>query len=102
ICVPAVVPERSSRRVLTSELVQGETLEWAAEQAPQLREQYARVLWRFVFRGNLVGGLFNADPHPGNYMFRPDGSIAFLDFGCVQPIGAERLHAARRLHLAAR
>ena len=102
IQIPAVIDERSSRRVLTSELVQGQSLEWAAEQPAPLREQFASVLWRFVFRGNLVGGLFNADPHPGNYMFRPDGSIAFLDFGCVQPIGPERLRSARRLHLAAR
>ena len=28
------------------------------------------TLWRFVFKGNLVGGMFNADPHPGNYLFQ--------------------------------
>jgi predicted unusual protein kinase regulating ubiquinone biosynthesis (AarF/ABC1/UbiB family) len=102
ILIPAVIEERSSGRVLTSELVQGETLEWAAQQPDVLRRQFAEVLWRFVFRGNLVGGLFNADPHPGNYLFRPDGTIAFLDFGCVQPISPERLRRARALHLAAR
>jgi predicted unusual protein kinase regulating ubiquinone biosynthesis (AarF/ABC1/UbiB family) len=102
IRIPAVIGERSARRVLTSEFVEGETLDWAAQQAPELRRAYAETLWRFVFRGNLVGGLFNADPHPGNYLFQPDGVIAFLDFGCVQPIGVERLRAARKLHIAAR
>jgi predicted unusual protein kinase regulating ubiquinone biosynthesis (AarF/ABC1/UbiB family) len=102
IRIPHVVPERSSLRVLTSELVHGESLEWAITQSPELRARYAEVLWRFVFRGNLVAGVFNADPHPGNYLFQPDGSIVFLDFGCIQPIPPERLHHARRMHAAAR
>jgi predicted unusual protein kinase regulating ubiquinone biosynthesis (AarF/ABC1/UbiB family) len=102
IKIPDVISERSSARVLTSELVEGETLEWASAQPEPLRRAYAEVLWRFVFRGNLVGGRFNADPHPGNYLFRSDGSIAFLDFGCVQSIGRDRLRQARLLHVAAR
>ncbi|HET6338635.1 MAG TPA: AarF/ABC1/UbiB kinase family protein [Polyangiales bacterium] len=102
IQIPDVISGRSARRVLTTQLVSGESLEWASAQPEELRRRYAEVLWRFVFRGNLVGGLFNADPHPGNYLFQPDGSIAFLDFGCVQPIGPERLRQARRLHAAAR
>jgi predicted unusual protein kinase regulating ubiquinone biosynthesis (AarF/ABC1/UbiB family) len=102
ILIPQVIRSRSAQRVLTSELAAGESLEWASVQDPALRRRYAEVLWRFVFRGNLVGGLFNADPHPGNYLFQPDGSIVFLDFGCVQPIGPERLSQARLLHAAAR
>lgn len=102
IRIPEVIRSRSARRVLTTELVSGESLEWASAQDPALRRRFAEVLWRFVFRGNLVGGLFNADPHPGNYLFQPHGSIAFLDFGCVQPIGPERLAQARLLHAAAR
>jgi predicted unusual protein kinase regulating ubiquinone biosynthesis (AarF/ABC1/UbiB family) len=102
ICVPEVITSHSASRVLTSELVRGQSLEWAATQPEAVRASYASVMWRYVMRGNLIGGLFNADPHPGNYLFRDDGSIAFLDYGCVQPIGGERLRAVRRLHLAAR
>jgi predicted unusual protein kinase regulating ubiquinone biosynthesis (AarF/ABC1/UbiB family) len=101
ISIPRVVRERSARRVLTMELVAGATLEEAALASPELRLSYAETLWRFVFKGNLVGGMFNADPHPGNYLFQPDGSVIFLDFGCIQPIRAERLSAARDLHRAA-
>jgi predicted unusual protein kinase regulating ubiquinone biosynthesis (AarF/ABC1/UbiB family) len=102
IRIPAVIGERSANRVLTSEFMLGESLEWAANQSEALRRSFAETLWRFVFRGNLVGGLFNADPHPGNYLFNADGTIAFLDFGCVQPIRPERLWRARALHVAAR
>ncbi|HET8933760.1 MAG TPA: AarF/ABC1/UbiB kinase family protein [Polyangiales bacterium] len=102
ICVPGVITTHSTQRVLTSELVRGHSLEWAAAQPEPQRAHYAAVMWRYVMRGNLVAGLFNADPHPGNYLFREDGSIAFLDYGCVQPIRGERLLAARSMHLAAR
>jgi predicted unusual protein kinase regulating ubiquinone biosynthesis (AarF/ABC1/UbiB family) len=101
IYIPRVVRERSARRVLTMELVTGATLEEAALAAPELRASYAATLWRFVFKGNLIGGMFNADPHPGNYLFQADGSVTFLDFGCIQPIAGDRLEAARVLHRAA-
>jgi predicted unusual protein kinase regulating ubiquinone biosynthesis (AarF/ABC1/UbiB family) len=101
ISIPRVVRERSARRVLTMDLVTGATLEEAALATEELRHSYAETLWRFVFKGNLVGGMFNADPHPGNYLFKPDGGVVFLDFGCIQPIRADRLEAARDLHRAA-
>ncbi|HEY6080180.1 MAG TPA: AarF/ABC1/UbiB kinase family protein [Polyangiaceae bacterium] len=101
IRIPRVVRERSARRVLTMELVSGASLDEAALAGEDLRRRYAETLWRFVFKGNLVGGMFNADPHPGNYLFQPDGSVIFLDFGCVQPITPPRLVHARELHLAA-
>lgn len=99
--IPEVITACSSRRVLTTLLAQGTSLEEAATAAPELRRRYAETLWRFVFKGNLVGGMFNADPHPGNYLFQPDGRIVFLDFGCVQPITGEHLTEARAAHLAA-
>ena len=101
IFVPAVIAERSSSRVLTTEFVTGFDLDEAATRSEGERRAYAEALWRFVFKGNLVGGMFNADPHPGNYIFQSDGRIAFLDFGCVQPIHGGRLGPARALHRAA-
>jgi predicted unusual protein kinase regulating ubiquinone biosynthesis (AarF/ABC1/UbiB family) len=101
ISIPRVFAELSSQRVLTMTLASGSTLDEAALVAPELRRAYAEALWRFVFKGNLVGGMFNADPHPGNYLFQPDGGVVFLDFGCIQPIAGDRLPLARALHRAA-
>lgn len=101
ISIPAVVKDRSTKRVLTTELATGCSLDEACEAPPEERARYCETLWRFVFKGNLVGGMFNADPHPGNYLFQPDGKIAFLDFGCVQPIEGERHEDAQDLHRAA-
>jgi predicted unusual protein kinase regulating ubiquinone biosynthesis (AarF/ABC1/UbiB family) len=101
IRIPKVIADRSSRRVLTTELAEGMTFERAITAPEADRRAWAETLWRFVFKGNLVGAMFNADPHPGNYLFGPDGVVTFFDFGCVQPISPERLPTARAMHRAA-
>jgi predicted unusual protein kinase regulating ubiquinone biosynthesis (AarF/ABC1/UbiB family) len=98
IHIPEVIAERSSRRVLTSELVSGKSLADVARLPEAERRAYAETLWRFVFKGTLVAGLFNADPHPGNYFFGEGGRVVFLDFGCVQTIDGTRRLAARLMH----
>lgn len=100
IRIPEVYFDFSTKRVLTSRFVEGMTLDEAAKQPREIRALYAEALWRFVFRGNLVGGAFNADPHPGNYIFHPDGAVTFLDFGCVQPIPDPIRRAAIGAHQA--
>jgi predicted unusual protein kinase regulating ubiquinone biosynthesis (AarF/ABC1/UbiB family) len=99
--IPQVFRERSAKRVMTSALHEGGDLDAASAAPEALRRSYAETLWRFVFCGNLVGGMFNADPHPGNYLFRPSGEITFLDFGCVQALTPEHLTWARKLHRSA-
>ena len=46
-------------------------------------------------------GYFNADPHPGNYLFSDGGVVTFLDYGCVQPIPAANHELAHAVHRAA-
>ncbi|MBS2013848.1 MAG: AarF/ABC1/UbiB kinase family protein [Deltaproteobacteria bacterium] len=101
IRVPRLVKQRSSASILTTELVKGKTLEEVVSDSADERRAYGETLWRFVFKGNLVGGMFNADPHPGNYVFQGDGTIAFLDYGCVQVIPEPRRPLAQALHRAA-
>lgn len=101
IHIPRFFRGRSSARVLTTELARGTSLEEAAEQSIEARRAWAETLWRYVFKGNLIGGMFNADPHPGNYLFRDDGKVTFLDYGCVQVIPEWQRPHARRIHRAA-
>jgi len=99
--IPRVVRERSTRRVLTTELALGRTLDQVLSDDEASRRTYVETMWRFVFRGILLGGRFNADPHPGNYLFGDGGNVVFLDFGCVQPIVDPVLGWARIMHRAA-
>jgi predicted unusual protein kinase regulating ubiquinone biosynthesis (AarF/ABC1/UbiB family) len=101
IVVPRVIGERSSASVLTTELVSGRLLEEILDEPEEARRTWGETLWRFTFKGNLVGGMFNADPHPGNYLFQEEGRIAFLDYGCVQVLPPSRGPIARATHRAA-
>ena len=95
IHVPDVVAERSSRRVITSEWVDG--LSWAEflETATQeQKEAAAEVLFRFAEGSIWHHGVFNGDPHPGNYRFHPKkGKVTFLDFGLVKRWGPGELES---------
>jgi predicted unusual protein kinase regulating ubiquinone biosynthesis (AarF/ABC1/UbiB family) len=101
IRVPAVIDTHCAKNVLTSAWVSGLSLDAAMEATTADRSAWIATLWRFVYRSNLVGGLFNADPHPGNYFFQPDGCVAFVDYGCVQNLDPLRRAHARALHEAA-
>ncbi len=102
IQIPEVISSHCAQRVLTSEWVEGMKFDEACEAPKDRRKLWAETLWHFVYKSNLIGGLFNADPHPGNYFFRPDGGVIFMDFGCVQPLGPGSLKYARPMHWAAR
>jgi predicted unusual protein kinase regulating ubiquinone biosynthesis (AarF/ABC1/UbiB family) len=101
IRIPKVIADRSTKRVLCTELVRGTSFDDACNASEAERRAWANTLWRFVFKGNLVGGMFNADPHPGNYFFHEDGAVTFIDFGCVQLLEDWHRLGAVDLHLAA-
>lgn len=101
IGIPRVFSDFVARRVLVTEWIDGMNMDEALTMSEEVRAKFAANMWRFVFRGNLVGGAFNADPHPGNYIFHPDGSVHFLDFGCVQPLPEHLRRVAVSAHQAA-
>jgi predicted unusual protein kinase regulating ubiquinone biosynthesis (AarF/ABC1/UbiB family) len=91
IHVPEVVAELCTGHMLTQELVQG--LSWAEALAAkqELRDQWGEAIYRFVYGTYERIYQFNADPHPGNYIFHEDGSVSFLDFGCVKRFRPEQV-----------
>ncbi len=89
--VPAVYREYSSRRVLTMDYVEGiklselGRLDRAGLDRKALAGRYART----IFRQALMDGYFHGDPHPGNVLALPDGTLAWLDFGMMGRLSAE-------------
>lgn len=82
---PVVVAGRSTRRILTTERIEGLSYARFVATASQEEKDRAGVLiFDACFRMLFGHALFNADPHPGNYLFLPGGQVAFLDFGCAR------------------
>jgi predicted unusual protein kinase regulating ubiquinone biosynthesis (AarF/ABC1/UbiB family) len=99
LVVPEVVRERSSRRVLTLELLAGPTLGEVLRNPPEAVERFriSRLLIRAIFGPFLAAGVVHADPHPGNYVILPDGRFGILDFGAVKKFSPEVREGAREL-----
>jgi ubiquinone biosynthesis protein len=82
--VPRVYRDLSGPRVLVQERFDGHTLADAQREDVALdREHLADALLRATLDQILHGGLFHADPHPGNVFALPDGSLGLIDFGAV-------------------
>ncbi|MET0910133.1 MAG: AarF/ABC1/UbiB kinase family protein [Ilumatobacteraceae bacterium] len=92
IRIPEVVPELSTGRVLTSELIVGFGWKELLERPQDERDRVGEIIFRFVFRSLYGLGAFNGDPHPGNYLFHDDGTVTFLDFGLVKRFTSAELH----------
>jgi hypothetical protein len=91
IHVPEVIGELSTARVLSQELVRGKSWSEALSAEQGLRDQWAEAMHRFGYGSYHRFCSFNADPHPGNYLFHDDGSVSFLDFGCVKRFEREEV-----------
>jgi predicted unusual protein kinase regulating ubiquinone biosynthesis (AarF/ABC1/UbiB family) len=87
ILVPRVHNELSTRRVLTMDYLEGVHIQaFLADDPPQdVRDHFGSLIVKAADRLHYAGRLLYADPHPGNYLFRADGRLGFLDFGCVRP-----------------
>ena len=100
IRIPAVVDELSTERVLVMDEHDG--LRWAAalDQPEELKDTWGEVINRFVYGSLYDFGAFNADPHPGNYLFHDDGGVTFLDFGCVKRFAPQQIAVLHRISKA--
>jgi predicted unusual protein kinase regulating ubiquinone biosynthesis (AarF/ABC1/UbiB family) len=100
--VPDVVTSLSARRVLVSEWVDGRPFSDILALPDDERQRLGEVIYRFFYGSLHWLGRFNVDSHPGNYMLLEDGRMAFIDFGSVKQMEAERLRAGIRLLMTAR
>ena len=103
IFVPAPLPDFSSRRVLTMELVTGHKV---TELSGLFRAEHdvrdmAEALLRGYLDQVLVHGDIHADPHPGNLLAMEDGRLALFDLGMVVHVPPRQRDRLFRLLFAA-
>ncbi|HKY90068.1 MAG TPA: AarF/UbiB family protein, partial [Nevskiaceae bacterium] len=96
IVIPATVPERCSARILTMELERGDALDLLGDAYDQeLRNTLAVRLFHFMSRSLFELRAVHADPNPGNFAFRPDGTLVVYDFGCIKRLDDDSIAAYR-------
>ena len=91
IVIPQALEQQSSRRVLTMQHLEGLHLEpWLATNPTQAeRDHFGQLLYDWFWHSVRQLGRLHADPHPGNFLFMPDGQLGVLDFGCTKTISGE-------------
>lgn len=80
VVVPNTYEKYTSRKVLTTEWIEGEKLSQSTESDVGELVNVGVICY---LKQLLDTGLFHADPHPGNLIRTPDGKLAILDFGLV-------------------
>ncbi|MCV2353743.1 AarF/ABC1/UbiB kinase family protein [Paucibacter sp. B2R-40] len=90
LVVPQTFPDLSSKRVLTMQRLPGMHLnEWLATRPSQAeRDHFGQLLFDTFLFSLFELQRLQADPHPGNYLFMPDGRLGLLDFGCSKALSA--------------
>ncbi len=86
VTVPSVHRDHCSTRVLTTTWMAGSTFQQFLDSHPGQddRDRLGQSLFEFYIGTLFRHGLYNCDPHPGNYVFLEDGRVAVLDYGCTR------------------
>ena len=104
IGAPQVFEEFTRRRVLVLEWVSGDRIDRLSDrfQSGELNfEQMMRVLTATYLRMLVRDGFLHADPHPGNILVKPDGTLVFIDWGMVVKLSRSTRDNIIKLALAA-
>ncbi len=95
VLVPKVYPELTKSEVLTTEYVEGlRYYEFAATAPEAVKNKAGAVIWRVATEAIFKHRIYNADPHPGNYIFVGD-KVCFIDFGFAKEFSPAFIDAWR-------
>ena len=102
IVVPKIKEEFSTKTVLTSSFLEGESFEefLARNPSQEERNHYAQLIFNSFFMGLYHIQMIHADPNPGNFIFMADKKLGLIDFGCVKKLDDAFLTSFSKLHVA--
>jgi ubiquinone biosynthesis protein len=103
VVLPAVHEQLCTEHVLVIEWLDGVNLREAGPLIDDRgldRAELTRALLRSMVYQITEGGVFHADPHPGNVLLLTDGRLALLDFGSVGRLDSQQRSALLNLLLA--
>lgn len=88
LVIPEVIDEFSTHEILTLSYEYGDHInevkqkDYTEEAITEIGHRIFQIMGREIFELKAVHG----DPHPGNFAFRPDGSVVMYDFGCIKKL----------------
>jgi predicted unusual protein kinase regulating ubiquinone biosynthesis (AarF/ABC1/UbiB family) len=86
--VPAVLPELSTRRLLTLSWLEGEKILNFAQSPQEIRNRLAVAMFKAWWHPFSHAAVIHGDPHLGNYTVFSEGGeaqgINLLDYGCIR------------------
>ena len=102
VVIPEIYLDLSTSRVLTMEYIEGTRFHDIRPLllTPSERRRVASMGADAIFRMAFEDGFFHGDPHPGNLILTPDGSLALLDFGMVGYMSRGDIEALSKLFIA--
>ncbi len=102
VVVPRVFDDYSTKRVLTTEYLDGCHLDryLATNPSQAERDHFTTLLTVATMRLYYRLHWFMADPHPGNIIFMPDGRLGLIDFGCTRAMSDDEWRLIRELEEA--
>ena len=85
---PRYYPELSCEKIITMDWMSGQHLKDFNLQNPsqEIRDKIGQAMWNFYDYQVHTLREVHADPHPGNFLMRMDGTLGIIDFGCVKEI----------------
>ena len=88
---PKYYPEFSSDKVIVMDFLDGMHLKEFLETNPsqEIKNKIAQTLWDFYEFQLHTLKTIHADPHPGNFLFTPEGTVGVIDFGCIKVVPAD-------------
>jgi len=102
IVIPKIKEEFSTKTVLTSSFLEGDSFEefLARNPSQEERNHYAQLIFNSFFMGLYHIQMIHADPNPGNFIFMADKKLGVIDFGCVKKLDDAFLTSFSKLHVA--
>jgi ubiquinone biosynthesis protein len=103
VVLPGVHEQLCTEHVLVIEWMDGVNLRAAGQLIDDRgldRAELTRALLRSMVYQITEGGVFHADPHPGNILLLTDGRLALLDFGSVGRLDTQQRAALQNLLIA--
>lgn len=98
---PDVYDSYSSKKVLTMEFIDGESIRSVYEKRSDIRKDLAEKIIGAYVNQMFTYGYFHADPHPGNIFVDKNLKIYLLDFGIVGNLSENYRYQMMKIFLGA-